>query len=150
MRSTWQVCGLPCRRLPAGLSAATQLTSLLLTDAYIYELEKIVDALPCSLQQLRLSGYSAKAAAEDSNSDASDSSDDEYEDDYDPDAAILPSLPDNFVSLGNLQRLQLAICSCSAQSLPSRWVNAFTSAAVPAAMLPTNAIRCSMQHGVHT
>jgi hypothetical protein len=102
------------------LSVATQLTSLLLADAYIYQLDNIPQALPCSLQQLRLSGYSVNVAAENSNADASHSSDDESEDDYDFDVAILPALPDGFVSLRNLQRLQLAICSCSAQSLPTR------------------------------
>ena len=91
-----------CRHVPAQLSAATRLTTLVLNTSGTEDTQLTIpaDALPCSLQRLRLTqdidNYTINSL----------------------DHTTLPSLLRDFASLDSLRQLHLTVDTCEKHSLP--------------------------------
>lgn len=92
-----------CRQLPAQLCAATRLTLLVLNTVGTEgtQLSIPADALPCSLQRLRLTQYLDNSISDICN------------------GGTMPKLLRNMASLDSLQRLHLTVDSCGKHCLPT-------------------------------
>lgn len=90
-----------CRKLPAELSAATQLTSFVLSDPEVTQLINLADALPRSLRGLRLT------------------EDDIFDDNPEYVNNDEATLPWDFGRLVRLQQLQVTVRSWGLHCMPT-------------------------------
>ena len=100
------------------------LTSLALEEPKATPLSIAANALPCSLQRLRLTEEIDRKVARRSDDEYGDDDDAEHSDDEAAstslgDAASLPSLQRDFRALSQLRHLQLTVYSRGVQSLPT-------------------------------